>query len=306
MANSDLRGPTAVIGGARKSATTSLFLLLEERPDVATPANKEPQFFAYAGSDAHWNGPRADDFARTVVTDEDDYRRLFAHGQNARHRIEKSTLYLSEPGVPERMMQFDPAMRVIFILRDPTDRIASAFSYLRLQGIEPLSSVLDAVDSEGRRLAEGWPAHFGYMKLSSYGDHLERWFGAVPREQILCLEQSALSDDPAATMRTVESFLDLDHFDRYSFGVRHNPSGNPRSPWLQKILEVRFPFRSELRRMAPRRLVNAVASTRSRNLERAPGLTPEERAVLVERLSPQIDIVRRLLGSEFVAGWEQV
>jgi hypothetical protein len=301
----DLRGPTAVIGGAQKSATTSLFLLLEERPDVATPANKEPQFFAYAGTNAQWNGPRADEFARTVVTDEGEYRRLFAHGQHARHRIEKSTLYLSEPGVPERIMEFDPSMRVIFILRDPTDRIASAFSYLRLQGIEPLSSVLDAVDSEATRLAEGWPAHFGYMKLSSYGDHLDRWFRVVPREQILCLEQSALSDDPSATMRAVESFLDLDHFDRYSFGVRHNPSGSPRSQWLQRLLDVRFPYRSELRRVVPRRLVNAVAATRNRNLERAPGLVPEERAVLVKRLSPQIDIVARLLGAEFVSGWEQ-
>jgi hypothetical protein len=301
-----MRGPTAVIGGAQKSATTSLFLLLEERPDVATPANKEPQFFAYAGTDARWNGPRADEFARTVVTDEHAYRRLFAHGQHAQHRIEKSTLYLSEAGVPERMMSFDPSLRVIFILRDPTDRIASAFSYLRLQDIEPLSSVLDAVDAEDERLADGWPAHFGYIKLSSYGDHLERWFGVVPREQILCLEQSALSDDPPAAMRAVESFLDLEPFDRYSFGVRHNASGSPRSALLQRLLEVRFPYRSELRRIVPRRLVNAVAATRNRNLERAPGLAPEERAVLVERLSPQIDVVGRLLGADFVAGWERV
>jgi hypothetical protein len=294
-----------VIGGAQKSATTSLFRLLDQHPDVSTPVNKEPQFFAFSASGSELRGPGADAFARTIVTDEGDYRRLFAGGQRHQHRLEASTLYLSEPGVPERLMAFDPSVKIIFVLRDPADRAYSAFSYFRLQGLEPLASVLEGVEAEEERLAAGWPPHFGYARLSRYGDHLDRWFGLVPREQILCLAQRELADEPEDALGKVEEFLGLPHFDGYTAGVRHNASGHPRSPLLQKLLDIRFPLRSQFRKAAPRFVQDGVVAMRNRNLARPVGLTAQERSTLVELFAPQVDIVRDLLGDDITAGWDQ-
>lgn len=295
-------GPTVVIGGAQKSATTTLFRWLGEHPDVGAPTNKEPLFFAFPDGSRRWTGPGADEFARTIVSDEAAYRGLFAGMRDRRHRIEGSTLYLSEPGVPERLMAFDPSIKVVFVLRDPADRVRSAFDYLRLRGFEPLASVLAAVDAEEGRRRAGWPPYFGYLDLSSYGDHLERWFAVVPRQQILCLAHHDLADRPREVLADVERFLELSPYDGYPVGTRHNASGEPRSRALQRLLDVRFPFRSRLRTAAPR-LHAGVLALRNRNLARG-SLSASERSALLERLLPQVDKARRFLGPAVTAGWD--
>lgn len=295
-------GPTVLLGGAQKSATTSMFHLLEQHPDIHAPALKEPQYFAF-DEPRRWTGPGSDVFARSVVSDEADYRALFRGGDRHRHRLEASTLYLSEPGVPERVMEFDPGMKIIFVLRDPAERTYSAFNFCRLRGWEDLPTVFDGIAAEEQRLADGWPPHFGYRRLSDYGDHLRRWFAVFPAEQILCLSKREFEEDPERTVRRIEAFLDLERCDGYNLGVRHNPSGTPRFERFQRVIDSQLAFKRRLRTIAPGFVHRAVARAREWNVVPPDGLSPDDRARLVELFAGQIEIIRELAGDDIVAGW---
>lgn len=296
--------PTALVGGAQKSATTSLFFLLAQHPDVFASSLKEPQYFAFDGP-REFVGPGADTFNKSLVSDEGEYGALFAGGEAHQHRIEASTLYLSEPGVPERVRAFDPAMKVVFILRDPADRAYSAFNFCRLRGWEPLDSVLEGIDAEDERLAAGWPPHFGYRSLSSYGDHLRRWHDVLPADQILCLSKRALEDDPEPTLRRIEDFLDVERFDGYNIGVRHNPSGTPRFARFEKLIDSQSAFKRRVREIAPDAVHRALVKVRNWNVVPPEGLAADDRAALIDLFAEQIDIVREIGGEDLVTGWDQ-
>ncbi len=300
-------GPTFVIGGAQKAGTTSLFFLLDQHPDIYGSAVKEPAFFAYEAGVAERTGPGSEHLANPIVQEPREYEALFRRGASSQHRLEASTMYFSEPGVPEALRAFNPSLKVVFVLRDPAERAYSAFNFLRLRGLETLDSVLEGIAAEPERLAAGWPPSFGYLRLSSYGDHLERFFGVFPESQILCLNYKQLVVEPLSVLREMERFLGLPPFAGYALGARHNPGGSPRFSALHRLLDFRAPrVRGRLRQIAPRAVHRRIVAIRNWNQARPPDLTEAERRVLIERLRPQIEAARRITGDEMVEGWSEV
>ena len=50
--------PDFLIIGAAKSGTTSLYRYLGQHPDVFVSPVKEPNFFAFAGEEVNFQGPK--------------------------------------------------------------------------------------------------------------------------------------------------------------------------------------------------------------------------------------------------------
>ena len=105
------RLPTWITIGAMKSATTSLHRYLAEHPDIAVSEPKELDFFIeprYGKLGLDW------------------YRRQF--GSAAIAAGESSVNYTKchkYPGVAARMHRHLPDVRLIYMVRDPFDRIES-------------------------------------------------------------------------------------------------------------------------------------------------------------------------------------
>lgn len=187
-----------VIAGVQKAGTTALFDYLSEAPELSLSHVKETHFFD--DDERDWGRP---DYAA--------YHALF-DAPDGRLRGEATPIYLYWPGSLERMAAYNPAMRVIVMLRDP---VARAWSHWRMEfarGWEraPFSWCI----REGRRRlfdAEPWGHHraFSYVERGFYGEQVERLFGLFPREQVLVLTAEALQADPAATLDAVRRFLDL-------------------------------------------------------------------------------------------------
>ena len=112
------RLPSFLVIGAMKAGTTSLYHYLHAHPQVFMPSIKELDFFVAGGNwgrGLHW------------------YQKQFAGaGPGAVAVGEASTMYTKYPsvdGVPERIAAHLPEVRLVYVVRDPIDRIRSHYRH---------------------------------------------------------------------------------------------------------------------------------------------------------------------------------
>ncbi|MEM9227886.1 MAG: sulfotransferase domain-containing protein, partial [Verrucomicrobiota bacterium] len=137
-----------VIIGAQKSGTTSLYDYLIEHPQLLPASNKEVHFFDGGLT------PELDAF----TAGEAWYRAHFplvSSVQAGQHSLEATPLYLFNPLVAARMHELIPEVKLIAILRNPTERAISHFFHEKRYGREPLS-IAEAMAAEEERLKPAW------------------------------------------------------------------------------------------------------------------------------------------------------
>jgi hypothetical protein len=203
-----LRGlPDALIIGAQKGGTTSLFNYLVQHPDVLPPFGKEIHYF-----DLHYE--------RGVRW----YRGRFPYSHRlsrGKLTIDASPYYLVHPLAPRRAAQLLPEARLIALLRNPVDRALSHYQHEVRGGRESLSFA-EAIERESERL-EGEeerlrddPRYYSashhrhsYLQRGRYVEQLRRWAEHFPRSRLLVLQSEWLFRDPAAASSAVYHFLGL-------------------------------------------------------------------------------------------------
>jgi Sulfotransferase domain len=203
-----LRGlPSALIIGAQRSGSTSLFNYLAQHPDVLPPLGKEIHYF-----DLH--------YARGLRW----YRGRFPFAHRLRPpaiTIDASPYYLAHPLAAERAHRLLPEVKLVALLRNPIERAFSHYQHEVRDGRESLSFA-EAIDREAERLAgeeerlqrdSGYYSlehhRYSYTRRGHYLEQLERWTRWYPRSQLLVLQSESLFRDPAATSAAVYEFLGL-------------------------------------------------------------------------------------------------
>jgi hypothetical protein len=203
-----MRGlPSAVIIGAQRSGTTSLFNYLTQHPDLLAPLGKELHYF-----DFHYH--------RGIRW----YRGRFPYQHRLRNgtlTIEASPYYLIHPLVPARVAALLPEVKLIAVLRNPVDRALSHYQHEVRDGREQLSFE-EAVAREPERIAgeeerlEREPGYYSfahhrysYLRRGEYLDQLQRWTRHFPRSRLLILQSEQLFREPVATTARVHEFLGL-------------------------------------------------------------------------------------------------
>lgn len=197
--------PDFIVIGAMKAATTTLFQYLSEHPGAFMPELKEPDFFV---AEKTW--PKG--FAW--------YASLFAAAPDGALLGEGSTNYSkagSFPGVPERIRQHVPDVKLIYLLRDPVERIRSHYVHRLLSG------------TERRPPAEAIVAGSSYVDTSLYGNQLGRFLDHFPAEQVLVVLTENLRDDPATLLARMQVFLGLDRYDYPDLGRRDHDTSLRRA-----------------------------------------------------------------------------
>lgn len=110
-----------LIIGAARSATTSLSSILANHPSISFSKPKEPQFF----SKENW---------RDHI---DEYHKLFKKKQNVIYG-EGSTNYTKSPSfnpsIINDIYEYNPNMKLIYIARNPLDRIKSHYKFALERG----------------------------------------------------------------------------------------------------------------------------------------------------------------------------
>jgi hypothetical protein len=274
--------PNLVVIGAAKSGTTSLHRYLDLHPDVAMSKIKELKFF----DRENWR----DDVAW--------YRSQF--DPSAPVRGESSPTYTVNPyygPVPERMAALIPDARLVYVVRDPLDRLIAHW-------IEWVH-----VFHERRTFAESLRDYDSpsnpYTAASRYATQLDRFDEFFDEQQLLVLDQVDLRDDREATLNAVFGFVGLGPLpDSSGLDELHNVREEKRWPSRAGLvladLGVAQQLRDRARRLPPamRRPLKRLGT---RPVER-PQLDPVLHAELEAYLREDADRLRARTGRSF-AHW---
>jgi hypothetical protein len=181
------RLPTFLLIGAMKTGTTSLYQYLRTHPQVFMPDLKEVMFF-----DPRHRWDRGLEW----------YARQFAPaGPDAVALGEASTSYTKFPvveGVPERIGSVLPDVRLIYIVRDPIERMRSHYLYALSRG------------KESRPIERAFAEDPSYLDISRYAMQLEQYEPHFRREQLRLLDSRDLKHRRAETLRDVYRFIGVD------------------------------------------------------------------------------------------------
>jgi len=192
-----------VIPGAQKSGTTALELYLSEHPEICVPRrHKELHFF-----------DRDRNFQSQPV-DYQPYHAFFDPRPGQRLLGEATPDYLYWPSAPERMASYNPALRLIIVLRNPVERAFSHWNMQRHVGRDPLS-FFDALRAEAER-ARTMPTQramrFAYVGRGLYAQQIERLWRHFPREQTIALKSEELLAAPSTVLGRIAEFLGIAPF----------------------------------------------------------------------------------------------
>lgn len=186
-----------VVVGVQKAGTTALFDYLQDDPAYGLPDIKEVHFFDDETID--WSAP-----------DYGPYHARFDWSDPTLIRGEATPIYIYWPRSLERLAAYNPAAKIVLMLRDPVERAWSHWRMETSRGVEtqPFSWCI----RQGRaRLfdAQPWGVHreFSYVERGFYGEQIERLLELFPREQVLFLTADELRAEPSATLARVNAFL---------------------------------------------------------------------------------------------------
>ena len=209
------RRPDFFILGAPKCGTTALSEYLRRHPRVFVSRPKEPHYFCDDFDYYYAPGQRT----------EEHYLRLFAEAGDSHLAVgEASVWYLYSEAAARNIMDFDPAARIIVMVRNPVELVPSLHSQLRymLDEDEPDPAAAWYLQ-EARRRGEGLPATVRVPEFLQYGEaaklgaQVRRVLEVVPREQVKVLVFDDLRADTGAVYRETLAFLGVPDDGRTDF-----------------------------------------------------------------------------------------
>jgi len=187
-----------LICGTQKGGTTALAHYLKQHPEVGLPETKELHFFDNESVD--WSNP-----------DYGAYHAAFTNSDPQKIRGEATPIYMYWEPSAERIWRYNPAMRLIVILRNPITRAYSHWSMERGRGAEQLSFG-EAVAAEAIRSRSTLPLQDrvgSYVDRGYYCSQLRRLWRFFGREAVLVLRQDDLLDQHQLTLDRVCAHLGL-------------------------------------------------------------------------------------------------
>lgn len=186
--------PTFLVIGAMKAGTTSLHRYLAAHPDIFMSEPKELDFFVEE---------------KTWPLGWEWYCSHFEPGRQVIARGESSTSYSKHPrfpGVPERIATTLPDVRLVYLLRDPVERILS--HVLHTWGTRGVVGILERDVQD---------AHV--MSCSRYALQLEQYLAWFSPDQLLVVFSDDLRHDRTQTLQRVGSFIGV-HNNAWSEAMR--------------------------------------------------------------------------------------
>lgn len=264
--------PLFVIIGAMKCGTTSLHSYLDLHPQIGMSNPKEPNFF---NEERTW-----------------DRGLPWFHGlfdPEAEVWGEASTNYTKFPrfsGVAEKIHHYDPAARLIYVVRDPVTRVISHYmtNVAHANEARPFEEALADLDDNH------------YIHTSRYCAQIREYQRLFPPDQIRILELSDLSpDNVRGTLRDLFAYVGVDpSFDHPDLGVvKHDSSRKRRPTALGRAIHHGVPGGKYVRA--------ALSPVIDKPLTK-PVVSDELRARIADALRDDADAFRELTGRAF-AHW---
>lgn len=208
--------PNLFIIGAMKSGTSSLHVYLDSHPQIFMCTPKEPMFFS---RESNWS------------KGEKGYLELFASARDALIIGDSSTEYSKAPkfsGVPERIAQFNPEARFIYVMRDPVKRAISHYWHMAHKHNER-RDILTAIREESE-----------YIDVSNYAMQLSLYYKIFGRDKVATLTLEELTRDTPSVVQKLFEWLEVDSsFTPPNLEQRENVTPS-NVLWQENLISYRF------------------------------------------------------------------
>jgi hypothetical protein len=264
--------PDFIIIGAMKCATSTLHDQLARIDGVSMSEPKEPNFFS---DQEHWDKGL------------DWYESLFAQMPQGDLRGESSTHYTKLPTYPAcaaRLSEHVPDAKLIYIMRDPIDRIVSQY-------IHEWSQHVIAEDCPIDRAVRELPALVDY---SRYAMQLAPYIERYGRGQVLPVFFERLMREPQREFERVGRFLGITAHMHWQEEAKNVSAQRQRmSPLLARMLNIRA-VEVARRTLMPEKL-RARIRTKWTMKER-PRLSEDSKSWLHDQLDPEVARIGEWIG----------
>jgi hypothetical protein len=239
----------AMLVGAPKAGTTSLYRYAAQHPAIAAHEQRECSYFF----------------------SDDEYKQGFDACRNkyfpqqispAAKLLAKHVFTMYRPEAVARLKTHNPETHVFALLRDPIKRAYSSFWYSRRRGWDPAGSFEKAIDWETQRpdRDHDWLADRDrmHLRVGIYHPHIERLIETFGRERVHIFLTDDLARDAAALCRAIYEAVGVDPNFTPDLTREHNPAAAARSQTVARtvagVLKSKNPFKRTIRRFIPHTL----------------------------------------------------
>jgi hypothetical protein len=310
------RTPNFFIVGAPKAGTTSLYSYLDQHPEVYMSAIKEPHFFADEIREENFDaqtrrgmardhhelqtflsGPMREKRFGGIVTEWEDYCRLFSQARNELALGEASVCYLWSATAASRIASKIPDAKILVMLRDPAERAYSQY----LHGVSNGAirwSFREHIQRNLRHSAKQFCVHYPFLEFGLYSEQLRRFQEQFGQNVWVGFHQD-FEDRPLDIYHDICRFLGIGDDFSPSMECRHLESQVPR------LNSVGWLKRSGFWQSAAPRVPSGARSLMRRMLIRRPGtnrMETADRNYLVDFYREDICKLAGLLGRD-LDGW---
>lgn len=192
-----------MIVGVQKGGTTALSYFLAQHPQLAIADGKEVHLFDAPDYSPEWSRAQID-------------QRYAGHFHQATTDTlwgEGTPIYCYWPEIAAELQRYNPALKLIMILRDPVERAISQYAMEKARGDETLPLWLAFLlepyrlwRDPGRKQRSARRCH-SYCSRGNYSAQLENLRRYFPDTQILVMENSELINQHRKSLQKVCEFL---------------------------------------------------------------------------------------------------
>ncbi len=219
--------PTFLIIGAQKCGTTALYHYLCQHPEILPPSEKEIDYFWLD----HLYGKGTDWYLS-------HFPRPYFFYKNKSITFEASPHYLFHPEAAKRIYDFNPAMKITILLRNPIDRAFAQFQmyqrkrkslqqldnsiakhkavvqqfFMQLKEAAFFNNFDAAVAIELAMLKQHKQSVPYLLEQGLYAEQIANYLQYFPREQVLILQTEKMLSHSQAILDETTTFLGCQKF----------------------------------------------------------------------------------------------
>lgn len=275
--NSTQHIPNFFLVGAAKAGTTSVYHYLTQHPEIYLSPVKEPNHFctdvdtsklrqqvkerlAAQDLEGFLRSGMKGTLHRAYISNRQQYLSLFSNVKSQVAIGEASVSYLYSSTAASEIYKFNPAAKIIIVLRNPSRRAYSHYLMDRKLAFTELSFE-EAFKKDQNEKYKGWGATSLYYELGLYYEQVQRYLKVFPKEQVLILLHDDLIISPTTTIQQIYEFLGVDTTLKINHDKKHNSAAVPRSKLATKILglnSLRVKVRMAIKGTALHRILKKV------------------------------------------------
>lgn len=292
-----------ILGGTIKAATSSLFDRISEHPQVCGSKVKETWFFSmiYSGD---------------LEQDSKEYASYFTPQDEHRVLFEASPEYLTyKENVAPRIKRLVPDARLLFVLRNPVDRLYSYFNFARAKlqlpqdmSFEKFVECCENFDRNRISAADAGIAlkHLRALEIGNYSGYLENFYREFEARNIKVIFYDDFENHPQQILTEIFDFIGVaPSFCGAKTVSRSNVTYSSRIKIFHRLaLKANLLLEPRLRRYPGlKRRLTRIYRFLNQEGQGYPPLRNDTRDKLTEYYAPSNALLKKLLRDQKLPGW---